>query len=143
MKTILRPALVLFAMLSLICGVIYPYAMTGIGQLAFPGQTNGSLVSRDGKLVGSLLIGQSFSSARYFWGRPSATSPMPDNGTASGGSNLGPVNPALVEAIKGRVNALKAADAGNGGREQNGAAHVGGEGGARLRGPSPLGCLGC
>jgi K+-transporting ATPase ATPase C chain len=113
MKTILRPALVLFAILTLICGVLYPFAMTGIGQLAFASEANGSLVSLDGKTVGSSLIGQAFSSPKYFWGRPSATSPMPNNGTSSGGSNLGPLNPALTDAIKGRIDALKAADPGN------------------------------
>ena len=113
MKTILRPAVVLFAVLTLICGVLYPLAIAGIGQVAFANEANGSLVSRDGKTVGSSLIGQAFSSPQYFWGRPSATSPQPNNGTSSGGSNLGPLNPALVDAIKGRVDALKAADPAN------------------------------
>ncbi|MGH8810135.1 MAG: potassium-transporting ATPase subunit KdpC [Noviherbaspirillum sp.] len=113
MKSILRPALVLFAVLTLICGVLYPYAITGIGQLAFAGQAEGSLVQRNGVTVGSSLIGQAFSSPQYFWGRPSATGPMPNNASASGGSNLGPTNPALVDAVKGRVEALKAADPGN------------------------------
>ena len=113
MTSILRPALVLFAALSLICGVFYPYAITGIAQLAFGDQAAGSLISRDGTTVGSSLIGQAFSSPRYFWGRPSATSPMPNNAGASGGSNRGPTNPVLIDAIKGRVEALKAADPGN------------------------------
>ncbi len=110
MKTILRPALVLFAILTLICGVLYPYAIAGIGQVAFAHQAEGSLVSRDGQPVGSSLIGQAFSSPKYFWGRPSATSPMPNNATASSGSNQGPLNPALIDAVKGRIDALKAAD---------------------------------
>lgn len=110
MNTILRPALVLFFLLSLVCGIIYPYAVTGIGQLAFSKQAEGSLIVRDGKTVGSSLIGQAFSSPKYFWGRPSATSPMPNNAGASGGSNLGPLNPALIDAVKGRIDALKAAD---------------------------------
>src|ERR1700675_5084818 len=114
MKSILRPALVLFALLSLICGVLYPYAITGIAQLAFADQAAGSLVtSRDGAPVGSSLIGQAFSSPRYFWGRPSATSPMPNNAGSSGGSNLGPTNPAQIDAVRGRVDALKTADPGN------------------------------
>ncbi|HJW55834.1 MAG TPA: potassium-transporting ATPase subunit KdpC [Burkholderiaceae bacterium] len=113
MKTILRPALVLFAALTLICCVLYPYAVTGIGQVAFAHEAQGSLVSRDGQSVGSMLIGQAFSSPKYFWGRPSATSPMPNNATASSGSNQGPTNPALIDAVKGRVDALKAADPGN------------------------------
>lgn len=110
MNSVLRPAVVLFIALSLICGVLYPYAITGIAQLAFAGQAAGSLVPRDGAPVGSSLIGQAFSSPRYFWGRPSATSPMPNNAVASGGSNLGPTNPAQIDAVKGRVDALKAAD---------------------------------
>lgn len=113
MQSQFRPALVLFAALTLVCCVLYPYAMTGIGQLAFSDKANGSLAQRDGQLIGSSLIGQAFSSPRYFWGRPSATSPMPNNATASGGSNLGPTNPALVDAVKGRIDALKAADPGN------------------------------
>jgi len=113
MKTILRPALVLFAILTLICCVLYPYAVTGVAQAAFPDQAEGSLVQRKGQLIGSTLIGQAFSSPQYFWSRPSATSPMPNNATSSGGSNQGPTNPALVDAVKGRVDALKAADPNN------------------------------
>jgi K+-transporting ATPase ATPase C chain len=113
MKTILRPALVLFALLTLICCVLYPFAMTGIGQIAFPSQTEGSLITEGGKQIGSALIGQEFSSPKYFWGRLSATSPMPYNAASSSGSNLGPTNPALVDEIKGRIAALKAADANN------------------------------
>jgi K+-transporting ATPase ATPase C chain len=113
MKSILRPAFVLFAMLTLICCVLYPFAITGIGQVAFADQAQGSIVLRDGRPVGSSLIGQAFSSPKYFWGRPSATSPMPNNATGSSGSNLGPTNPALIDAVKGRVDALKAADPAN------------------------------
>lgn len=109
----LRPALTLFAGLTLIVGVIYPYAMTGVGKVAFNGQAEGSLIERDGKTVGSSLIGQSFSSPGYFWGRPSATGPMPNNALASSGSNFGPTNPAQTDAVKGRIDALKAADPGN------------------------------
>jgi K+-transporting ATPase ATPase C chain len=110
MKSILRPALVLFFVLTLICCVVYPFAMTGIGQALFPHQVAGSL-RPDGK--GSELIGQEFSSPKYFWGRLSATSPMPYNGTNSGGSNNAPTNPALTDEIKGRIAALKAADPAN------------------------------
>ena len=113
MKAVLRPALVLFALLSLLTGIVYPFAITGIAQVAFAKQAAGSLVERDGKVVGSLLIGQSFSDPKYFWSRPSATAPMPNNASNSGGSNLGPSNPALVDAVKGRVAALRAADPGN------------------------------
>jgi K+-transporting ATPase ATPase C chain len=113
MKSILRPALVLFIALTLICGVLYPYAITGIGQVTFPSEANGSLIMRDNQPVGSMLIGQAFTSPKYFWGRPSATSPTPYNAAASGGSNLGPLNPALVDAVKGRIDALKAADPAN------------------------------
>lgn len=110
MKSILRPAFVLFAALTLICGVLYPYAIAGIGQVAFSDKTEGSLVLRNGQPAGSSLIGQAFSSPKYFWGRPSATGPMPNNATASSGSNFGPTNPALLDAVKGRVDALNAAD---------------------------------
>jgi K+-transporting ATPase ATPase C chain len=110
MKTILRPALVLFILLTLICCVAYPLAVSGIGRIAFPDQAGGSIVMKDGRPVGSLLIGQAFSSPQYFWGRPSATGPMPDNAEASGGSNFGPTNPAQIDAVKQRVAALKAAD---------------------------------
>jgi len=113
MSSIFRPALVLFGALTLVCGVVYPYAVTGIGQLAFPDQAAGSLVQRGGQTVGSSLIGQSFTAPKYFWGRPSATSPMANNGANSGGSNLGPGNPAQIDAVKGRIEALKAMDPGN------------------------------
>ena len=108
-----RPAIVVFGVLTLICGVIYPLAVTGIGAAAFPAQAAGSIVDVDGKAVGSTLIGQSFSSPQYFWGRPSATGPMPNNAAGSSGSNQGPNHPALLDAVKGRIDALKAADPSN------------------------------
>jgi K+-transporting ATPase ATPase C chain len=113
LSTLFRPALVLFGALTFICGVLYPLAVTGIGRLAFPAQAAGSIILRAGQPVGSNLIGQSFSSPKYFWGRPSATSPMPNNGAGSTGSNLGPNNPAQIDAVKGRADALRAADPGN------------------------------
>ncbi len=113
MQSILRPALALFAALTLACGVLYPLLVTGVAQAAFPVQANGSLVEKDGQVVGSRLIGQSFSAPGYFWGRPSATAPMANNGGGSGGSNQGPLNPALQEAVKGRIAALRALDPGN------------------------------
>ena len=106
----LRPALVVLAAMSLLTGIVYPLAIAAIGRVALPRAAAGSLVERDGKLVGSSLIGQSFTAPGHFWGRPSATSPQPDNALASGGSNLGPLNPALVEAVKARVDALRRAD---------------------------------
>ncbi len=109
----IRPAVVSFLVLSLVTGVAYPLAVTGIAQAVFPEQANGSVIMQNGKAVGSALIGQSFRDPRYFWGRPSATGPMPYNAAASGGSNLGPANPALLEAVKGRVQALREADPGN------------------------------
>jgi potassium-transporting ATPase KdpC subunit len=111
--SILRPALVVFAAMTLVTGVLYPLAVTGVAQAAFPAQAAGSLVLREGKPVGSTLIGQNFSDPKHFWGRPSATSPMAYNAGASGGSNLGPLNPALADAVKGRIEALRAADPGN------------------------------
>jgi potassium-transporting ATPase KdpC subunit len=110
MTSLLRPALVLFLVLTLITGVAYPLVVTGIAQLAFPGQAAGSLLVKDGKPVGSSLIGQNFSDPKHFWSRPSATAPQPYNGVASGGSNLGPLNPALTDGIKSRIDALRAAD---------------------------------
>lgn len=113
MKSTLRPAIVLFGALTLVVGVLYPMAVTGIGKIAFADNVSGSLVMRDGKAVGSTLIGQSFSSRGYFWGRPSATGPMANNGSGSAGSNQGPLNPALVESVKSRIAALRHADPGN------------------------------
>ena len=110
---LLRPALTLFVLLSIVTGLAYPLAVAGIAQLVFPQAANGSLILRDGKLVGSRLIGQSFSDPRHFWSRPSATSPMPYNAANSAGSNLGPSNPALADAVKVRIAALRAADPGN------------------------------
>jgi len=113
MTSHIRPAVVLFGALTLICGVIYPLAVTGIGSVAFASQAGGSIIESGGKAVGSSLIGQSFSSPKYFWGRPSATGPMPNNANNSSGSNFGPSNPAQIDAVKGRIAALKAADPGN------------------------------
>ena len=113
MKALIRPAVSLFVVLTVVTGVLYPLAVTGVARAAFPEQAAGSLIVQDGKTLGSSLIGQNFSDPKYFWGRPSATSPMPYNGQGSGGSNLGPLNPALTDAIKGRVDALRAADPGN------------------------------
>lgn len=113
MNTFLRPALVLFTALSLLCGLAYPLAVTSIARVLFPDQAAGSLIVREGKPIGSSLIGQSFSDPKHFWGRPSATSPMPYNAQASGGSNVGPLNPALADAVKARIAALRAADPGN------------------------------
>jgi K+-transporting ATPase ATPase C chain len=113
MTAMLRPLVVLFVLLTVLTGAVYPLLVTGIGKVVFPGQVSGSLVMRDGKAVGSSLIGQSFQEPKYFWGRLSATSPMPNNGSSSGGSNFGPTNPALIEAVRGRIVALKAADPGN------------------------------
>ena len=110
MTTLFRPAIVLLLVLTVITGVVYPLVVTGIAQVAFPTQAGGSLVIRDGKSVGSALIGQSFSDPKHFWSRPSATAPQPYNGLASGGSNLGPLNPALTDAVKSRMDALRAAD---------------------------------
>lgn len=112
-RGIVRPALVLFAALSLLTGLAYPLVFTGVAQVAFPQAANGSLIVREGKVVGSALIGQPFSEAKHFWSRPSATAPMAYNAGASGGSNLGPSNPALHEAVKARIEALRAADPGN------------------------------
>ena len=113
MKNILRPALVLFFVFTLITGVAYPLLVTGAAQALFPAQASGSLILRDGKPVGSALIGQNFSEPKHFWGRPSATGPMPYNAAASSGSNQGPLNPALTDAVKARVQALRDADPGN------------------------------
>ena len=109
----LRPALVLFVLLSALTGLAYPLLVTGVAQVAFADAANGSLVLKDGKAVGSSLIGQAFSEHGHFWSRPSATGPMAYNASSSGGSNLGPLNPALVDAVKVRVEALRAADPSN------------------------------
>ena len=109
----IRPALVSFLLLTLLTGIAYPLLVTGVSQAVMPGKANGSMIMKDGKPLGSSLIGQSFSDPKYFWGRPSATGPMPNNPTASSGSNLGPTNPALSDAVKGRAQALRDADPGN------------------------------
>jgi K+-transporting ATPase ATPase C chain len=113
MNTLIRPAISLFVLLSVVTGLGYPGLVTGVAQLAFPAAANGSLIVKDGKPVGSELIGQNFTEPKYFWGRPSATGPMPYNAAASSGSNQGPLNPALADAVKGRVEALLAADPDN------------------------------
>lgn len=113
MTKLLRNAVMLLLLMTVITGVLYPLAATGLAQLIFPQQADGSLIVKDGKPVGSVLIGQSFTDPKYFWGRPSATTPQADNGINSGGSNLGPTNPALTDAVKQRVAALHAADPGN------------------------------
>src|SRR5262245_13034005 len=109
----LRPALVILGLMTILTGVIYPAAITGIAQAAFPHQTNGSLIVQNGQVVGSELIGQQFDDPSYFWGRLSATGPTPYNAAASSGSNLGPTNPALFNAVQTRIDALHAADPGN------------------------------
>lgn len=110
MNTIIRPAVTLFLILTVLTGIVYPFAVTGLAQLMFHDQAEGSLVMAGGHAVGSRIIGQSFSDPKYFWSRPSATAPQPYNATASSASNLGPLNPALTDAIGTRIAALKAAD---------------------------------
>ena len=109
----LRAATLMLLLLTVLTGFIYPVAVTGIAQLVFPGQANGSLIMKDSKPVGSALIGQPFDDPKYFWSRPSATGPFPYNAGASSGSNLGPTNPDLLKAVADRVEALKKADPGN------------------------------
>jgi potassium-transporting ATPase KdpC subunit len=111
--TSLRSALVLLLLLTVITGFVYPLIVTGLAQLVFPARAAGSILTRDGHAIGSALIGQSFSDPKHFWGRPSATTPQSYNGTGSGGSNLGPLNPALLDAVRERIKALRAADPGN------------------------------
>jgi K+-transporting ATPase ATPase C chain len=113
MRSLLRPALVLLVFFTVLTGILYPLAITGIAQAAFGPAASGSLLWRHGKPVGSTLIGQNFSDPKYFWGRPSATTPQPYAGTGSTGSNLGPLNPALTDGIKAHIQALRAADPGN------------------------------
>ena len=110
---LLRPALVVFIALSLLTGLLYPGVITAISQVVFQKQAGGSLIVKDGKVVGSTLIGQPFSDPKYFWGRLSATAPMPYNAAASAGSNFGPTNPALTDAARARIDALRAADPDN------------------------------
>jgi len=107
------PALRMLVVLSVLTGIAYPYLVTGIAQLAFPRAANGSLIMDNGKAVGSTFIGQPFDDPKYFWSRPSATAPQPYNAAASSGSNLGPRNPALVDAVKARIQALRDADPDN------------------------------
>jgi potassium-transporting ATPase KdpC subunit len=113
MKSLFRPAIVVFIGLSVITGIASPLFTMAIGKAIFPRQVEGTLIERDGRIVGSALIGQNFSGPEYFWGRPSATSPHPNNAAASAGSNLGPLNPALIDAVKNRISALQQADPGN------------------------------
>ncbi|MEL4181378.1 potassium-transporting ATPase subunit KdpC [Roseateles sp. PN1] len=113
MKNLLRPAVASFVLLSAVTGLLYPMVVTSVSKALFPAQAEGSLIERDGKVVGSALIGQNFTSPDYFWGRPSATGPMSQNAAGSSGSNQGPLNPALGDAVKGRVEALRAADPDN------------------------------
>jgi K+-transporting ATPase ATPase C chain len=108
-----KPALLMLIVMTVITGALYPLVVTGIAHVVFPRQANGSLIERDGKAVGSELIGQPFGDPKYFWSRPSATSPYPYNAAASSGSNQGPLNPALTDAVAGRIKALRDADPGN------------------------------
>lgn len=110
MGSLIRPAIVLLLILTAITGIAYPLAVTAIGEVVFPVEAGGSLIVKDGKAVGSRLIGQSFSDPGHFWSRPSATSPQPYNGIASSGSNQGPLNPALLDSVRSRIEALRAAD---------------------------------
>jgi K+-transporting ATPase ATPase C chain len=113
MKAQFRPALILLLIFTVLTGLIYPLVVTGISQLVFPQQANGSLIMQNRETIGSSLIGQPFDDPRYFWGRLSATGPFPYNAAASSGSNYGPTNPALLDAAKARIDALKKVDPGN------------------------------
>ena len=106
----LKPALILLLIFTVLTGIAYPLIVTGIAQVVFPSQANGSLIVQNGKVVGSQLIGQQFDDPKYFWGRLSATSPEPYNAASSSGSNLGPTNPALIQEVQARIDALKKAD---------------------------------
>jgi K+-transporting ATPase ATPase C chain len=110
----IKPAVLMLLLITIVTGLVYPLLTTALAQVLFPAKANGSLIERDGKLVGSRLIGQNFSEAKYFWGRLSATAPYPYNAAASSGSNLGPLNPALADAAKARIDALAKADAATG-----------------------------
>ncbi|HTX24874.1 MAG TPA: potassium-transporting ATPase subunit KdpC [Steroidobacteraceae bacterium] len=110
MSSLIRPTVVLFLIMTALTGIAYPLLFTGVARFIFPRQAAGSLVFANGQLIGSQLIGQAFSDPKYFWGRPSATTPQPYNGIGSTGSNLGPLNPALTDAVKQRIAALHAAD---------------------------------
>jgi K+-transporting ATPase ATPase C chain len=110
---LIRPAVSLLALMTVLLGMVYPLVITGVAQAAFPRRAEGSLIHQNGRLIGSELIGQSFSDPKYFWGRPSATTPQPYNGLASTASNLGPLNPALLDAVKANSKALHDADPDN------------------------------
>jgi len=113
MIKIIRQSIVMLALLTIVTGIAYPLVVTGLGQLLFARAANGSVIEHDGKVLGSELIGQPFTDPKYFWSRPSATAPFANNSAASAGSNLGPTNSALTDAVKQRVEALRAADPGN------------------------------
>jgi len=113
MRSLIKPAILLLCILTIITGIAYPLLVTGIAQLVFPAQANGSLIYQNGKPVGSALIGQPYDDPKYFWSRLSATSPLPYNAAASSGSNLGPTNEALMKAVEARVQALRRADPSN------------------------------
>jgi len=113
MRNQIRPALMTLLIFTVLTGLVYPLVVTGIAQLVFPHQANGSLIVQNGQAAGSTLIGQAFDDPKYFWGRPSATAPYPYNASSSSGSNLGPTNPALLKAVKSRITALRAADSTN------------------------------
>jgi K+-transporting ATPase ATPase C chain len=113
MLKLIRQSIVMLVLMTLVTGLVYPLVVTGIAQAAFAHAANGSVIVKDGKLLGSKLIGQAFTDPKYFWPRPSATSPFPDNPSSSGASNLGPTNPSLIDAVKQRIGALHAADPGN------------------------------
>lgn len=113
MRAQIRPALMTLFILTVLTGLVYPLVVTGIAQLIFPARANGSLIVHNGQTVGSTLIGQQFDDPKYFWGRLSATGKYPYNAAASSGSNLGPTNPALLDEVKARIAALKAADPSN------------------------------
>src|ERR1022692_4783743 len=109
----IRPAVTLLALMTILVGIVYPFVITGVAKVAFPRRAEGSLIYKENTLVGSALIGQSFSDPKYFWGRPSATAPQPYNGLASSGSNLGPLKPALLDQVKANAKALHDADSDN------------------------------
>lgn len=113
MLTQIRPAIVMFALLAILTGLLYPFAITGLAQVLFPWQANGSLLYREGQPIGSALLGQAFDDPKYFWGRLSATGPFPYNAASSAGSNYGPLSSALTDAVKARIAALKTSDPGN------------------------------
>jgi potassium-transporting ATPase KdpC subunit len=113
MTTIIRNSLLSLLLFTILTGVLYPLAVTGVAQVIFPHQANGSIIMQNGKALGSELIGQQFDDPKYFWGRLSATGPYPYNGASSAGSNLGPNNPDLVKTVQARIDALRAADPGN------------------------------